>query len=132
MSDGTHLTRMNLAGRRRSHPCGVTVWAIDYPVDGGETIGEGRPLRSASPELVRQGIWAHLTLHPCLNRIIMRPADGEGPDPDRISFVKILKHTRRSVDLQAGRSPRRLQQFMKRLATKVVRKLDKGGPATKS
>jgi hypothetical protein len=43
-------------------------------------------LRSVSPELVRQEIWAHLTLHHCLNRIIMRLADGEGLDPDRISF----------------------------------------------
>ncbi|MFI2207501.1 hypothetical protein ACH47Z_44000 [Streptomyces sp. NPDC020192] len=56
----------------------------------------------------------------------MRLADGEGLDPDRISFVTVLKHTRRSVVLQAGQSTRRLRQFMKRMATKVVRKLDNG------
>lgn len=88
--------------------------------------GKAEVLRSVSPELVRQEIWAHLTLHHCLNRIIMRLADGEGLDPDRISFVKVLKHTRRSVVLQAGRSTRRLRQFMKRMATKVARKLDNG------
>jgi hypothetical protein len=165
LPDGTYLTRMNLAGQRRSHPGGVTVRVIDYQVDGGETIrlltdlldpgawpaeelaalyherwevesayrqlktfqrGKAEVLRSMSPELVRQEIWAHLTLHHCLNRIIMRLADGEGLDPDRISFVKVLKHTRRSVVLQAGRSTRRLRQFMKRMSTKVVRKLDNG------
>ncbi|MFF0067287.1 IS4 family transposase [Streptomyces sp. NPDC005279] len=165
LPDGTYLTRMNLAGQRRSHPGGVTVRVIDYQVDGGETTrlltdlldpeagpaeelaalyherwevesayrqlktfqrGKAEVLRSVSPELVRQEIWAHLTLHHCLNRIIMRLADGEGLDPDRISFVKVLKHTRRSVVLQAGRSTRRLRQFTKRMATKVVRKLDNG------
>ncbi|MGP4092687.1 IS4 family transposase [Streptomyces sp. KR55] len=165
LPDGTYLTRMNLAGQRRSHPGGVTVRVIDYQVDGGETTrlltdlldpeawpaeelaalyherwevesayrqlktfqrGKTEVLRSVSPELVRQEIWAHLTLHHCLNRIIMRLADGEGLDPDRISFVKVLKHTRRSVILQAGQSTRRLRQFMKRMATKVVRKLDNG------
>jgi hypothetical protein len=165
LPDGTYLTRMNLAGQRRSHPGGVTVRVIDYQVDGGETVrlltdlldpgawpaeelaalyherwevesafrqiktfqrGKAEVLRSVSPELVRQEIWAHLTLHHCLNRIIMQLADGEGMDPDRISFVKVLKHTRRSVVLQAGRSTRRLQQFMKRMAAKVVRKLDNG------
>jgi hypothetical protein len=83
-------------------------------------------LRSVSPELIRQEIWAHLALHHCLNRIIMRLADGEGLDPDRISFVKVLKHTRRSVVLQAGCSSRQLRQFMERIATKVMRKLDNG------
>lgn len=165
LPDGTYLTRMNLAGQRRSHPGGVTVRVIDYQVDGGETVrlltdlldpgawpaeelaalyherwevesafrqlktfqrGKAEVLRSVSPELVRQEIWAHLTLHHCLNRIILRLADGEGLDPDRISFVKVLKHTRRSVVLQAGRSTRHLRQFMKRMATKVVRKLDNG------
>jgi IS4 transposase len=54
-------------------------------------------LRSADPELVRQEAWAHLTVHHCLTRIIMRLAAGERIDPDRLSFVKVLKHVRRSV-----------------------------------
>jgi hypothetical protein len=165
LADGTYLTRMNLAGQRRSHPGGVTVRVIDYQVDGGETTrlltdlldpedwpaeelaalyherwevesafrqvktfqrGKAEVLRSASPELVHQEIWAHLTIHHCLTRIIMRLAAGDGLDPDRISFVKVLKHARRSVILQTGRSTRHLQQFMKRMATKVARKLDNG------
>ena len=35
-------------------------------------------LRSADPELVRQEIWAHLAVHHCLTRIIMRLAAGSG------------------------------------------------------
>lgn len=38
LPDGTYLTRMNLAGRRKSHPGGVTVRVIDYQIDGGETV----------------------------------------------------------------------------------------------
>jgi hypothetical protein len=47
--------------------------------------GPQEVLRSAGPELVRQEVWAHLTVHHCLNRIIMRLAEGERIDPDRIS-----------------------------------------------
>src|SRR5437016_4820453 len=54
-------------------------------------------LRSASPELACQEAWAHLVVHHCLIRIIMELAAGAGIDPDRISFLKVLKHVRRSV-----------------------------------
>ncbi|MEU8523305.1 transposase [Streptomyces sp. NPDC048577] len=67
--------------------------------------GKAEVLRLASPELAWQEVWAHLTVHHCLNQIIMRLADGEGLDPDRISFVKVLKHTRRSVVLQGAGRP---------------------------
>jgi hypothetical protein len=45
-------------------------------------------LRSADPKLVRQEAWAHLAVHHCMTRIIMRLAGQERIDPDRISFVK--------------------------------------------
>ncbi|MEV5085085.1 hypothetical protein AB0K74_42200, partial [Streptomyces sp. NPDC056159] len=63
--------------------------------------GSAQVLRSTAPALVRQEVWAHLVVHHCLNRIIMRVAGGERIDPDRISFVKVLKHVRRSVVKQA-------------------------------
>ncbi|MGW3661292.1 hypothetical protein ACWD6R_39215 [Streptomyces sp. NPDC005151] len=37
LPDGTYLTRMNLAGQRRSHPGGVRVRVIDYQFDEGKT-----------------------------------------------------------------------------------------------
>jgi hypothetical protein len=83
-------------------------------------------LRSADPELVRQEIWAHLTVHHCLTRIIMRLAGQERIDPDRISFIKILKHVRRSVIRQSAQTPVQVKQLMVTMAAKVHRKLDNG------
>jgi len=62
--------------------------------------GHGYVLRSRTPVLARQEIWAHLTLHVLLNRLATDLADRNGQDPDRISFVKVLKHARRTVITQ--------------------------------
>jgi hypothetical protein len=83
-------------------------------------------LRSADPELVRQEIWAHLAVHHCLTRIIMRLASQERIDPDRISFIKVLKHVRRSVIRQSAQTSVQIKQVMTMLAAKVRRKLDNG------
>jgi hypothetical protein len=83
-------------------------------------------LRSADPELVRQEAWAHLAVHHCLTRIIMRLAAQERIDPDRISFVKVLKHVRRSVIRQSAQTSVQIKQVMAMLAAKVRRKLDNG------
>jgi len=83
-------------------------------------------LRSADPELVRQEIWAHLAVHHCLTRIIMRLAGQERIDPDRISFIKVLKHVRRSVIRQSAQTAVQIRQVMAMLAAKVRRKLDNG------
>lgn len=63
--------------------------------------GPAQVLRSTTPALARQEVWAHLVVHNCLNRIIVKVAGGERIDPDRFSFVKVLKHVRRSVVSQA-------------------------------
>jgi hypothetical protein len=83
-------------------------------------------LRSGDPELVRQEAWAHLAVHHCLTRIIMRLAGGEGTDPDRISFVKVLKHVRRSVIRQAAQASAQVRQFMAMMAAKAGRKPGNG------
>ena len=83
-------------------------------------------MRSAGPELVRQEIRAHLAVHHCLTRIIMRLAARERIDPDRISFVKVLKHVRRSVIRQSAQTSVQIKQVMAMLAAKVRRKLDNG------
>ena len=80
-------------------------------------------LRSADPELVRQEAWAHLAVHHCMTRIIMRLAGEERIDPDRISFVKVLKHVRRSVIRQCAQTSVQIRQFMATMAAKVYRKL---------
>ena len=83
-------------------------------------------MRSAGPELVRQEIRAHLAVHHCLTRIIMRLAARERIDPDRISFVKVLKHVRRSVIRQSAQTSAQIRQFMATMAAKVSRKPDNG------
>ena len=50
-------------------------------------------------------------------------------DPDRISFVKVLKHVRRSVIRQSAQTPvqiKQIKQFLAAMAAKVRRKLDNG------
>jgi len=83
-------------------------------------------LRSADPELARQEVWAHLAVHHCMTRIIMRLASEEQIGPDRISFVKVLKHVRRSVIRQCAQTSVQIKQFMATMAAKVCRKLDNG------
>lgn len=88
--------------------------------------GPAEVLRSADPQLVRQEVWAHLVVHHCLTRVIVRLADDNGIDPDRISFVKVLKHTRRSVIRQCADTPTKIKEFLAVLAAKARRKLDNG------
>jgi hypothetical protein len=76
-------------------------------------------LRSADPELVRQEAWAHLAVHHCTTRIIMRPAAQERIAPDRISFDKVLKHVRRSVIRQSAQTALQIRQFMATMAAKA-------------
>ena len=83
-------------------------------------------LRSADPELARQEAWAHLAVHRCLTAVITRLAGGEGIDPDRVSFVRVLKHVRRSVTRQSAEALAQARQFMVMLAAKAGRKLDNG------
>ncbi|GHF15284.1 hypothetical protein GCM10014715_83250 [Streptomyces spiralis] len=65
-------------------------------------------------------------MHQCLNRIIVRVAGGEWIDPDRISFVKVLKHVRRSVLTQAKDAVSAVGSFLAMLENKARRKLDSG------
>ncbi|MEU9396708.1 IS4 family transposase [Streptomyces sp. NPDC048324] len=88
--------------------------------------GPAEVLRSGDPDLVRQEVWAHLVVHHCLTRVIMGLADDNGIDPDRVSFVKVLKHTRRSVVRQCADTPKKIRKFLAVLSTKVHRKLDNG------
>jgi hypothetical protein len=88
--------------------------------------GPQQVLRSADPELARQEAWAHLIVHHCLIRIIMELADGGKIDPDRVSFLKVLKHVRRSVISQTANTAVKISQFMAMLESKLRRKLDSG------
>src|SRR2546423_8555619 len=78
-------------------------------------------LRSASPELACQEAWAHLVVHHCLIRIIMELAAGAGIDPDRISFLKVLKHVRRGVLARTVTTAAKMTHFIDTLASRADR-----------
>ncbi|MBG0816088.1 transposase [Planomonospora sp. ID82291] len=59
--------------------------------------GPGRVLRSRTPDLVRQEIWACLLTHWALATLICTAATAAGVDPDRIKFPATLRIVRRSV-----------------------------------
>src|SRR5204863_6019069 len=61
-----------------------------------------------------------------MTRIIMALAGQERIDPDRISFVKVLKHVRRSVIRQSAQTSVQIRQVMAAMAAKIRRKLDNG------
>jgi hypothetical protein len=68
--------------------------------------GPGVVLRSKSPAMVAQEIWAMLLVHHAIRTLMHQAAlDGETLDPDRLSFVRSLRVVRRQVTGQAAFSP---------------------------
>jgi hypothetical protein len=67
--------------------------------------GPGKVLRSRLPELVHQEIWAWLLVHHALSALITRAAEAADLDPDRISFTRVLRITRRTATGTAGFPP---------------------------
>ncbi|MCA1671540.1 MAG: IS4 family transposase [Actinobacteria bacterium] len=67
--------------------------------------GSGRVLRSKSPEMVRQEIWALLLSHYAIRKLMCTAADEAGLDPDRLSFIRSVRVIRRQVTGQADFSP---------------------------
>jgi hypothetical protein len=67
--------------------------------------GPGRVLRSKLPELVIQEIWAWLLVHYALSVLAARAAEAADLDPDRVSFVQVLRIARRTAAGTAGFPP---------------------------
>jgi hypothetical protein len=67
--------------------------------------GPGKILRSRLPELVHQEIWAWLLVHHALNALAARAAEAADLDPDRVSFIQVLRITRRTATGTAAFSP---------------------------
>ena len=67
--------------------------------------GPARVLRSRLPDLVRQQIWAWLTVHHALAVLITRAAEAADLDPDRISFTRTLRLVRRTATGTAAFPP---------------------------
>lgn len=82
-------------------------WEFEITLDEIEThqMSKNRVLRSKTPELVKQEIWALLLTHYAVRDFMREAADDIGQDTDRISFIRSLRVIRRQVLNQAGFSP---------------------------
>jgi len=67
--------------------------------------GPKQVLRSRSPELVAQEVWAHLLVHYAIRTLMHQAAVEQDLDPDRLSFIRGLRVVRRQVTDQAAISP---------------------------
>jgi hypothetical protein len=67
--------------------------------------GPGKTLRSKLPDLVHQEIWAWLLIHHAISALAARAAQAADLDPDRISFIRVLRIARRTATGTAGFSP---------------------------
>src|SRR6266571_3211984 len=67
--------------------------------------GPGRVLRSRLPDLVRQEIWAWLSVHYAVAVLVARAAEAADLDPDRISFTRTLRLVRRTATGTAAFPP---------------------------
>lgn len=56
--------------------------------------GPGAVLRGRSPHLARQEIWGMLIVYNALCDLATRTAVSLGVDPDQISFIAVIRHTR--------------------------------------
>lgn len=82
-------------------------WEFESSLAEIETRQRGsyRVLRSHSPEMVRQEIWALLLTHYAIRALMHEATDPDGLDPLRMSFIRTLRIVRRHVTGQAGFSP---------------------------
>jgi hypothetical protein len=101
IADPDHIGAVELAAAYAQR------WEFEISLAEMETTQRGprRILRSQSPEMVRQEVWALLTTHYAIRTIISRAAVEHDQDPDRISFIRALRIIRRQITSQAGFSP---------------------------
>jgi hypothetical protein len=83
-------------------------WQIETAIGEVETRLRGGPevvLRSKSPDMVRQEIYALLCLYQAIRHLIHTAAEHAGLDPDRISFTRTVEAARRHASDDAAFSP---------------------------
>jgi hypothetical protein len=64
--------------------------------------GAGRVLRSRTPDLARQEIWAYLIVYQAVRAVIAAAAAGAGLDPARVSFTAALNAVRAAIAARAS------------------------------
>jgi Insertion element 4 transposase N-terminal/Transposase DDE domain len=74
-------------------------WEFETTLDELKTHQRGpkQVLRSRSPEMVAQEVWAMLLVHHAIRRLMHQAALDHHLDPDRLSFTRSLRIVRRQV-----------------------------------
>jgi hypothetical protein len=82
-------------------------WEVETALAELKTTQRGpkQVLRSRSPELVAQEVWAHLLVHYALRAVMHTAALQEDLDPDRLSVIASLRVIRRQVIARPAFSP---------------------------
>lgn len=82
-------------------------WEIESVFDEIEVhqIAHGRVLRSKSPDMVKQEVWAILLAHYAVRKLVQTASDVAEIDPDRLSFIRSLRIIRRHLSNGAEFSP---------------------------
>jgi hypothetical protein len=88
-------------------------WEVEGLLDELKTQQRGAKvvLRSKTPAMVAQEVWAMLLVHRAVRTLMHQAAlagqdgDGQALDPDRLSFLRSLRVVRRQVTGQAAFSP---------------------------
>jgi hypothetical protein len=96
-------------------------WAIETGFGELKTVlrGPGRLLRSRTPELARQELWAYLAVYQALRTLITRAAARDGIDPGRISFTTALN----AAELTLGTAPGDLGEALAGAETEMLNAL---------
>src|SRR5512144_2103309 len=82
--------------------------------------GAGFILRSKSPELIYQEIYALLTVYQALCALQMRAAEHGGIDPDRISFTVTLQLARPKIAAQVAAHPNTLATARREVTAEIL------------
>jgi Transposase DDE domain/Insertion element 4 transposase N-terminal len=82
-------------------------WEVETALGELKTTQRGprQVLRSKSPELVAQEVWAHLLVHYALRAVMHTAALEADLDPDRLSFIGSLRVIRRQLIAAPAFSP---------------------------
>jgi hypothetical protein len=82
-------------------------WAVEGVLDELNTHQRGprAVLRSKTPAMVEQEVWAHLLVHYAIRKLMHQAACDQGLDPDRLSFTGCLRIVRRRLVSHAAFSP---------------------------
>jgi IS4 transposase len=82
-------------------------WEVETALAELKTTQRGpkQVLRSRTPELVAQEVWAHLLVHYALGQVMHTAALQEDLDPDRLLFIRSLRVVRRQLIARPAFSP---------------------------